>query len=218
MTPRASHRVTAVVPVKPLALAKSRLALAPAQRQSLALAFAVDTVCALTGSPLVAGVLVVTADPIVSDRLRELGVRVAEDDASGLGAAVHHGLQVARRWTPDAGVAVVPADLACLRPDDVTQVLTAAQATRGAFVPDRAATGTTLLVQPTGHLAAAHYGPGSAARHRLMGLVALDDAPARARHDVDTVDDLRAAQALGVGPQTAAALLAVDGPVGEVAF
>jgi 2-phospho-L-lactate guanylyltransferase len=51
-----------------------------------------------------------------------------------------------------------------------------------------------------------------------MGLVVLDDAPARARHDVDTVDDLRAAQALGVGPQTAAALLAVDGPVGEVAY
>lgn len=45
--------VTAVVPVKRLAAAKSRLDLPVARRRALALAFAVDTVAALAASPLV---------------------------------------------------------------------------------------------------------------------------------------------------------------------
>lgn len=42
--------VTAIVPAKPLAAAKSRLAVPMQQRRALALAFAVDTVSALSGS------------------------------------------------------------------------------------------------------------------------------------------------------------------------
>ena len=46
--------VTAVVPVKRLDAAKSRLALPPAQRRDLALAVALDTVEALVGCEAVA--------------------------------------------------------------------------------------------------------------------------------------------------------------------
>ena len=45
--PDQRYDVTAVVPVKPLAMAKSRLALPVEQRRALALAFALDTVAAL---------------------------------------------------------------------------------------------------------------------------------------------------------------------------
>ncbi len=196
--------VTAIVPVKLLAQAKTRLGLPIVRRQELALAFALDTVAALCGSPLVSGVLVVTSDADVTAHVQDYPVSVAPDDGRGLLGAVHAGAQAAATWHPDAGVAVVPADLPCLRPADVTQVLTLATAAPGAFVPDRSGTGTTLLIYRAGHDAIARYGPDSAAKHAAIGLLALPDAPVRARHDVDTLEDLVAATALGLGKRTAA--------------
>lgn len=191
------HQVTAVVPVKRLAFAKSRLAVPADQREALALAFALDTISSLSGSPLVADVLVVTSDPVAARRLRRLGVRVLPDQGAGLGQAIHGGVRVAATWRPGTGIAVVPADLPCLRATDVTQVVTAGSVTEGAFVPDRSGAGTTLVIYPPGRRAVTRYGPGSAAGHRALGLHTLHDAPMRARHDVDTLEDLAAATSLG---------------------
>jgi 2-phospho-L-lactate guanylyltransferase len=206
--PEGAYRVTAVIPVKPLARAKSRLDLPAEQRRSLALAFALDTVAAVSRSPLVAGVLVVTADPEVERYLGRGAVRVVHDEGAGLRPAVGAGCRAAASWRPSAGVAVVPADLPCLSTDDVTDVLALAQTADGAFVPDHAATGTTLLLCPPGRAVVARYGPGSAAVHRALGLRSLDDVPVRARLDVDTLEDLQAAAQLGLGPRSAAALAA----------
>ena len=209
--------MTAVVPVKPLALAKSRLALPADQRRALALAFALDTISALSGSPLVAGVLVVTADPDVKRSVREWPVRLAFEGGTGMQSAVRAGCRAAASWRPGAGVAVVPADLPCLLGDDVTHVLMCARSSDAAFVPDRAGTGTTMLVCTQGTTVVAQYGPRSAAKHRALGLRSLDDAPARARHDVDTLDDLRLAVTLGVGPETAAVLASAHGALDQFA-
>lgn len=205
------HRVTAVVPVKRLALAKSRLEVPAEQRQTLALAFALDTITSLAACPHVTDILVVTSDPVVARRVRPLGARVTTDQGIGLEPSVAGGLQAAATWRPGTGVAVVPADLPCLRPDDVTRVLTAAADSPGAFVPDRSGTGTTLVVYPPGLRALTRYGPGSATGHRALGLRALPDAPLRARHDVDTLADLAEAEALGVGAETDAVLEALAG-------
>ena len=199
--------VTAIVPVKPLGLAKSRLALAGEHRRALALAFALDTITALTESAYVVGVLVVTSDSAVARRVQRMGARVTDDRGAGLGAAVREGIRVVSACHPATGVVVVPGDLPCLSSQDVTDVLAeagAGPAGRGAFVPDRAGTGTTFVVQASGVPALTRYGPDSAARHRALGLRALDAAPAGARHDVDTLTDLRAAMALGAGSQTRA--------------
>ena len=204
--------VTAVVPVKPLALAKSRLALPSGHRGVLALAFALDTIAALADTAYVVGVLVVTSDPTVRLRAEGLGARVTDDRGTGLGPAVREGLRVASAWHPSGGVAVVPGDLPCLTSRDVTSVLASAFAAdegQGVFVPDRAGTGTTFVVQASGAPALTRYGPDSAVRHRALGLCALDDAPLGARHDVDTLDDLRSALALGVGPETLVAVAAL---------
>lgn len=195
-----------MVPIKPLALAKSRLALPREKRRGLALAFALDTITALTASRWIAGVVVVTADPDVVRRLGEHPAHVAHDGGDGLGPAVRDGIAAARNWRPDSGVLVVPADLPCLRPDDLARVMAAAAGADGAFVPDRSGTGTTLVVYPPERAAVTHYGPGSADLHRALGLRVLSRAPIRARHDVDTLEDLRAAVALGVGPATGALL------------
>lgn len=199
----------AVVPVKLLTGAKTRLALPAERRRALALAFALDTVAALLASPLVSGVLVVTSDPVVERHLRRHPVRLTPDPGTGLGPAVHRGIRLARQWAPTVGVVVVPADLPCLRGQDVTLVLQQAAVTRGAFVPDRSGTGTTLLWCPPGRPALAQYGPDSAAGHRALGLHTAYGAPPRARLDVDTVQDLHEAVALGTGAQTAAAVTAI---------
>ena len=105
---------------------------------------------------------------------------------------------------------MVPADLPCLASHAVTQVLRLAQRVGGAFVPNRAMTGTTLVVWPPGRPMVAQYGPGSAAKHRAIGLRSLDDAPPEARHDVDTLTDLRAAFTLGLSARTAAQVASLD--------
>lgn len=201
-------RVAAVVPVKPLSRAKSRLALDDDERADLALAFAVDTVVALSASDRVAEVTVVTPDPVVAERLAGLGTLVVRDDGSSLDDALRRGLDVAA--SSGLGLAVVPGDLPCLRPDDVEAVLAAAAGVRGAFVPDLEGRGTTFVVHAASQPAITRYGAGSAARHRDLGLLALDDAPAQARQDVDTLDDLRAAAALGLGAESRAVIAARD--------
>lgn len=208
----AAYEVTAVVPVKRLARAKSRLALPPDQREALALAFALDTISALSESPLVSGVLVVTADPVVRRCAQQSALQVVPDVGTGLLPAVRAGCRAAATSWPGVGVVVVPADLPCLRAEDVTHVLQSARTADGAFVPDREGTGTTLLVTAPGRAAVAQYGPASAARHRVLGLRSLDDASVRARHDVDTLEDLVLAETLGLGPETAAQLARLELP------
>ena len=208
--PHPTYAVTAVVPVKPLALAKSRLALPVEQRRALALAFAVDTIAALAGSPLVTGIVVVTVDPDVERCVQARTVHLLRDMGGGLLPAVRAGCRAAAARWPHAGVAVVPADLPCLSSHAVTQVLRLAQRVDGAFVPDSAMTGTTFVVWPPGRPMVAQYGPGSAAKHRALGLRSLDDAPLRARHDVDTLTDLRAAVTLGLSARTAAQVASLD--------
>ena len=197
---------TVVVPVKLLLLAKSRLDVPREQRQALALAFALDTLAALSASPEVGAVVVVTPDTGVELVLRDRGVHVVRDDGTGLRSAVFAGCRAAARLRLGARLAVVPADLPCLTADAVTRVLTEVTATDGAFVPDRAGTGTTVLLCPARGRLEPRYGPGSAGQHRSLGLPELADAPLRARLDVDTVEDLADALLLGVGPATACVL------------
>ncbi|EDY65934.2 predicted protein, partial [Streptomyces pristinaespiralis ATCC 25486] len=80
-----------VVPLKPLALAKSRLAGAADDRlrPRLALAFAQDTVAAALACPAVRDVAVVTDDPAAAAGLTALGARIVPDSpAAGLNAAL----------------------------------------------------------------------------------------------------------------------------------
>ncbi|KFG73495.1 2-phospho-L-lactate guanylyltransferase [Streptomyces mutabilis] len=199
---------TLVVPVKPLARAKSRLAdtAHDGVRPSLALAFAQDTVTAALACPEVADVAVVTDDVRAGRELAKLGAGVVPDEpGGGLNAALAHGAAVVRATRPARPVAALNADLPALRPAELARVLAAATEFPRAFLADAAGIGTTLLAAAPGRELDPEFGMDSAARHRTSGAVELRlEGVDSVRQDVDTGGDLRAALALGVGPRTAA--------------
>ena len=192
-----------VVPVKRLALAKTRLSsYGDATRQELALAFALDVVAACLAAETVDAVVVVSDDARARAALAETGALVVADvPDAGLNPALEHGAAQVRAGL---GVATVSADLPALRPEDLDAALAAVPTGGRGFVVDVAGTGTTLLAAAPGVALAPAYGTASRDVHLRSGAVELP-APPGLRLDVDTPDDLAAALLLGVGAATAAA-------------
>lgn len=206
MSTQSQRRYGVLVPVKPPAVAKSRLAdLGDYARRRLVVAFAVDTVVAALESPLVDVVLAVTDDHELARVLADQGAHVLPDGAAGdLNASlVQAARELARRW-PDLAVAALCADLPALRPTELTAALEMAPQQAAAYVADAQGSGTTLLLAPDSERFAPHFGPGSASAHHDAGAVQIELATIPSlRLDVDTRDDLDAAIRLGVGARTA---------------
>jgi 2-phospho-L-lactate/phosphoenolpyruvate guanylyltransferase len=202
-----------VVPVKRLAVAKSRLAAyGDAARRELALAFAADVVTAARRCAVVERVLVVTDDTAAAQALAALGASVSPDHPdAGLNPALEHGAELLRAGSPELGVVTLSSDLPALRAADLARVLAQVPAGGRAFVADVAGTGTTLLAAASPAPLSASYGPASRATHLRSGAVELAGPPGL-RRDVDTPEDLREAVALGVGERTAAVLAGLVAP------
>lgn len=197
-----------VVPVKMLAVAKSRLGVAVAP--GLALAFALDTVAAAVRTPAVTRVIVVTDDEQVRAAVTALGaVSLPDVRRGGLNAAVRSGASYAVGIAGPHPIAALPSDLPALTADQLQAALVAAFAHNRAFVPDADGLGTTLLAERDGHLEP-RYGTGSAAAHRRSGAVPLDGEWPGLRRDIDTINDLLAARGHGLGPATTAVLATAD--------
>ncbi len=199
-----------LIPLKPLSSAKSRLApLSPPLRSSLALAMAADTAAAAAASPLVSAVFVVSDDEAARSALEAVGCRFLPDEHQGdLNAGLASAAARAGGALPRAALT---ADLPALRPAHVTQALNAAGLRPRVHVQDAAGTGTSLLTARGVVELAPRYGPDSSRRHRAAGAVALADASAALRQDVDTLADLAKAVRFGVGPRTTAALRSSSG-------
>jgi 2-phospho-L-lactate guanylyltransferase len=197
---------TAVIPVKSLSAAKSRLrgAVADSRHEELALAMVRDTVAAVRACAAVGDVLVVTDDPAAVAAVTALGARAVPDrPAAGLNAAIHFGADVV------AGLghhrAVLTGDLPALRPAELGEALAAAGPGRS-FVADAADTGTVLLAAAAGTALDPRFGVGSAAAHTASLARPLLGAWPGLRQDVDTAGDLRTVLALGAGEHTCALL------------
>lgn len=197
----------AIVPVKPPAVGKSRLAGLPDdRRQALARAFALDTVAACVAADAVAAVVVVTDDfrfaAEVSSSVPDCVV--LPDGVSGdlNGSLVQAAHEAARRW-PGLGIAAVCADLPALRPGELTAVLEALPAT--GFVPDANGTGTTVYAARSLADFAPAFGRDSATQHEHAGATPMVGDWPSVRQDVDDAGDLGRALLLGVGPNTAVA-------------
>ncbi|KQV26530.1 MULTISPECIES: 2-phospho-L-lactate guanylyltransferase [unclassified Microcella] len=204
-------RVSLVIPVRGGDRGKSRLDVEQPRRSALAAAFALDTVAAARAASLVGELVVVGALAEPLD-----GVRVVPDPGEGLLAAVATGLAAlgasTARTAADGGAgpaptAVLLGDLPALRPVELDDALAAAARHERAFVPDAEGSGTALIVARAGVPHAPAFGPESAERHRAAGYVALPlPASSGLRRDVDTLEQLRAAASLALGPRTRALL------------
>ncbi|HET6816350.1 MAG TPA: 2-phospho-L-lactate guanylyltransferase [Mycobacteriales bacterium] len=205
---RSEARWAIVVPVKRLAVAKTRLSGVADVRADLALAMALDTVAAARGCAVVDRVVVVTDEPSAAQAVTAMGALVVADAPdAGLNPALRHGALAAARSAGDMAIAALSSDLPALRPADLDAVLRAASAHSCCVVADADGTGTTLLTAQDVTSFVPRFGAASRDAHVAGGAHDLTVvAGASLRRDVDTVDDLREATELGVGPATAAAL------------
>lgn len=194
-------RTIALVPIKALTAAKSRLAAAldPAARAALTLR-ALGNVLAALDTPGIAARVVVTPDEAVLRAAGAAGAIGLRQDGEGL----NEGLAQGRAWAVAAGaeaLLIVLGDLPLLARADVGAILDLADRPGVAvFAPDRHGTGTNaLLLRPPDALPFA-FGVGSLARHRAAAatrglLPRWYDAPGTAL-DLDTPADLAALDAI----------------------
>lgn len=197
-----------LLPVKPWHRAKSRLGHEPAVRSAdFARAFALDAIAAAQRCPAVGHVYVVTAQA----GFLPAGSQILPDEGSGdLNAALRTAVATLRERHPRVPVAAMCADLPSLRAADLTEALDeVARYGARSFVADADGTGTTLLAAVDGDLTPL-FGAGSARRHLESGAAPVTAAAPSLRRDVDTLDDLEQARALGVGPHTRALLSSLE--------
>jgi 2-phospho-L-lactate guanylyltransferase len=200
--------VDLLLPIKPLARAKSRLRGAadhgsgdPAAHARLVVALARDTIAAAVGASLVRRVVAICADRLVCRALAEDGIEIiADEPGGGLNCALRYGETLLRAADPTTAVAAMPADLPALRPTELDCAVRDALVTGGrAFCADQGRTGTTLLLALPCHPLDPRFGPGSAAAHRASGARPLTGRWPGLRCDVDTAADLARARQLGLG-------------------
>ncbi|MBZ0274822.1 MAG: NTP transferase domain-containing protein, partial [Anaerolineae bacterium] len=116
--------IWAIIPVKPLNRAKSRLAqvLSPQEREQLAELMLRHVLGVVRNVPQIMGTLVISRDSRALAIAREFGARtVQESGAPELNNALMRATQVVARWKSEA-VLILPADLPLIAEEDITAI------------------------------------------------------------------------------------------------
>lgn len=190
--------VWAIIPVKPLRLAKSRLAsvLTPEQRQRFAETMLRHVLSVTREVPLVTGTLVISRDNRALTIAREYGAKtVQESGQPELNAALMRATHILASWRSEA-VLILPADLPLIEPRDVDGIIRAAgyQHNTVVLATDRNKDGTNaLFMRPPGLIDYA-YGTGSYQRHAVLardaGASVLLYESERLVYDIDLPEDI----------------------------
>jgi 2-phospho-L-lactate guanylyltransferase len=161
-------KLVALLPVKPLHLAKSRLsgALNPEERQEFVRDGLLHTLRILQTVPEIWRTLVISADPNVWEFALKYEVDVYEElDVPGLNESVACGQQWALEQGADA-VMVLPIDLPNLNADCLhSKILKLHENPGMVIVPDRHLQGTNFLLLSPPNLVKPTYGINSFERH-----------------------------------------------------
>lgn len=190
--------VWAVIPVKPLNRAKSRLAhvLSPEQRFEFARMMLLQVLSVTLQSPRITGVVVISRDTRAIGIAREMGAKtIQESSYSDLNPALERATSVLRAWRAGA-ILIIPADLPFINHTDIDGVIDANSDETQCVVlaTDRHADGTNvMLVRPPG-LIEYGYGVGSFRRHaeaaHVMGVTVATYESERVMLDIDEPHDL----------------------------
>lgn len=189
--------VWAVIPVKPLRLAKSRLRdiLTPEERQLFAEAMLRHVLDVVRSVPQITGTLVISRDNHALALARDYGAKTVQESGSPeLNAALMRATSIIGSWGSDA-VLVLPADLPLIDAEDVRGILDMGKEERCIVIAtDRNKDGTNaLLMRPPGLIAYA-YGEGSFQRHAVLardaGAVVNVYESDRMWQDIDLPEDI----------------------------
>jgi 2-phospho-L-lactate guanylyltransferase len=186
--------IAAVIPVKALAEAKSRLAphMAPDERAELMTTLLARTVGILAACSSIDVIALATPEVALA---AGLGLPVVRDPGS-LNGALLNGI----RWALEVGadrLLILPADLPTLEVDDVERLLETADTPPSIVIAPTQDGGTGALLLSPPDAISPSYGQRSFARHICLAhetavRVVTVERPGF-RRDLDTVDDLRAA-------------------------
>lgn len=187
----------AIIPVKPLKNAKSRLTpvLSSDQRFELARAMFRHVLSVTTTIQPVTGVLVISRDTKALAIAREMGAKTLQEGAlSNLNPALLRATMVVKSWRADS-VLVLPADLPFINAEDLRDMIQLATDRSVVIATDRERDGTNaLLIRPPGAIEY-DYGSGSYERHLRMaqaaGLQVREFQSDRLSLDIDVPEDLR---------------------------
>jgi 2-phospho-L-lactate guanylyltransferase len=194
---------TAIVPVKRLAAAKSRLAghLDADERAALVVGMLRSVLGALAAVGAVTDRLVVSPDPVALAVARAADATPLRQAGDGLNGA----LEAARAAAPaGATLLIVPADLPLLRPEEIVDLLALTERAPVVIAPDREGRGTNVLALAPAARLPFRFGPDSFRRHRAeaaaAGLATLVYRAPGTALDLDTPADLAELRRLGWPP------------------
>lgn len=188
--------IAACVPMKPLALAKSRLApyLSGEQRASLARLLLDRTITALEDSGVVDFSAVATREPAIVDELRVTVLPDRGDLNSSLAGAIE--------WACETGaerLLLLPGDLPLLRPGDIRTLVNLSHSPPDVVIVQTQEGGTGALLLTPPNVIAADFGGRSFERHlalaRRAGARTHSTEIRGLSFDLDTPDDLQAVAA-----------------------
>lgn len=203
------RRVVALVPVRTLETAKSRLGepLDAEERATLVMAMLRRTVRAAVAARRIDAVVAVSPDPVLLAVASELGAEPVPQRTTGLNPALDEAREAARGLGATA-ILVLPTDLAAVEATELDRVLedadAAAEPSRPlvTLVTDRHREGTNALLVSPPETIAFTFGEGSRARHAAAALAAgaaYRELEGPLSVDLDTADDLLLADASGFG-------------------
>jgi len=160
--------IRAIIPVKPLSVAKTRLASAfdASQRQTIAEHMLHHVLYTLEQCPFLDSTIVVTSDCSGASIAREYGAeQILDSDYPGL----NHALNKARRSTAIGSsdrIIILPSDLPAIRPCDLIGFVRHAKCDNDVVIaPDRFGSGTNALLLPAGSRFVTCFGPRSYKAH-----------------------------------------------------
>ena len=188
--------ITAVVPMKPLSVAKQRLSgiLSDRERQALVRAMFCNVLRALQVSNQVEQSFVVTADATLAALADRFDVgQIPEDAPTGLNSAVASTAWHLETSGVDA-MLVLPGDVPLVSAAEIDELTTRTSQPGIGIAPAHDSGGTNaLLLAPPGIIAPS-FGPGSFARHvaagRDAGIATITCELEGLGRDIDTREDL----------------------------
>ena len=198
----ASFKTYAIIPVKPLRRAKSRLArtLKAPTRAALVRSIFSRTLDVIAQVDQIDGVIVISRDLTILELARQRGTITLMESDSGLNPAITQAAHWAQAHSARS-VIVIPVDLPLITASDLTEIIDRAVEERCIVIaPDRHEDGTNVLLVRPPEAIHFSYGTTSFTAHRAQamahGLLVHEYRSPTTAFDIDVPDDLERYRAL----------------------